>query len=98
MIRPFADYVIVEVRPRNMSKGGLHLPQTAQEDFDFEGTVVAVGPGKLNGEGERMPVSAEVGMKVIFGRRVGWEVEYEGKKLLAIHDTDIIAGTEGDEV
>jgi len=98
MIRPFSDYVVVEVRPRSMSKGGLHLPQTAQDEFDFEGKVLAVGPGKLTADGERMPMSAEVGMNVIFGRRVGWEVDYEGKKLLAIHDTDIIAGTEEETV
>ena len=73
------------------------MPQTAQDAFDFEGTVVAVGPGKLDSNGTRMPMSAVVGMTVIFGRRVGWEVEYKGKKLLAIHDTDIIAGTKGDE-
>jgi len=92
MIRPLHDYVLVKVIPVTMSPGGLHIPESGQEDrSDFTGTVVAVGPGnRVDGAMTNKP-DVEVGDTVVFGRRMGWTLNYRGEEYLAIHDTDLIA-------
>lgn len=92
MIRPMHDYVLVEPIHASKTKGGLVLPETAQSDFEFQGRVLAIGPGKRGRDGLRIPMEGvKVGDIVTFAKRMGWELEYEGQRMLAIHEADLIA-------
>ncbi|CCB85158.1 MULTISPECIES: GroES family chaperonin [Parachlamydia] len=73
-IQPLADRVLVKRTKASTSKGGILLPDSAQEK-PKEGIVVAVGPGKINENGRHEPVSLEVGARVLFSSYAGTEVK-----------------------
>ena len=74
-----------------MTKSGIVIPDTADKEKPMLGTVVAVGPGKWNEKGERVPMSVKVGDKVLFKKYGPDEVEVEGKKYLVGDEDDILA-------
>ncbi len=71
-------------------RGGLYIPDTAKEKPQ-QGTVVAVGPGRLSDEGERMPVELETGQRILYGKYSGTEVTIDGQDLLIIKEDDVLA-------
>lgn len=91
-IRPLGNRVLVKRAESRVSKGGILLPETAQEK-PKEGEVIAVGPGKEDKEGNRIPMSLNVGDKVLFTSYAGTEFKPEGeeKELLIISEDDILA-------
>lgn len=66
------------------------LPETAKEKPQ-KGIVLAVGPGERNDEGEYMPLEVKEGDRVLFAKYSGTEVKYDGKKLLIMRESDILA-------
>jgi chaperonin GroES len=69
---------------------GLYLPETAKEKPQ-EGKVLAVGPGERDDAGKRVAMDVSVGDKVLFAKYSGTEVKIDGKKLLILRESDILA-------
>ncbi len=90
-VQPLADRVVVEpLEESEEMRGGLYIPDTAQEKPQ-QGTVVAVGPGRLSDEGERMPVELETGQRILYGKYSGTEVTIDGQDVLIIKESDVLA-------
>ncbi len=90
-IRPVADRVVVKPSAKEeISKGGIIIPDTAKEKPQ-EGTVIAVGSGKLQDNGERSVMELKVGDKVLFAKYGGTEFKFEGDDLLVLRESDILA-------
>jgi chaperonin GroES len=87
--------VIVEpIEQEEMTAGGIILPETAKEKPQ-EGKVLAAGPGERDEDGERIPMEVQVGDKVLYAKYSGTEVKMDGKKLLILRESDILAVLEG---
>ncbi|BFT75387.1 MULTISPECIES: co-chaperone GroES [Bacillales] len=90
MIRPLGDRVIIEaVAKEETTASGIVLPDTAKEKPQ-EGKVVAVGAGALK-DGVRVPLEVSEGDRIIFSKYAGTEVKYEGRELLILRESDILA-------
>ncbi len=90
-VQPLADRVVVEpLEETEEMRGGLYIPDTAKEKPQ-QGTVVAVGPGRLSDEGERMPVELETGQRILYGKYSGTEVTIDGQDVLIIKESDVLA-------
>jgi chaperonin GroES len=91
MIRPLGDRVLLEaVEKEDKTASGIVLPETAKEKPQ-EGHVVAVGAGRLDESGNRVPVEVKEGDRVIFSKYAGSEVKYEEKEYLILRESDILA-------
>ncbi|HEY9724357.1 MAG TPA: co-chaperone GroES [Oscillatoriaceae cyanobacterium] len=88
-IRPLGDRVVVKVVKEEKTAGGLVLPDTAQEKPQT-GEVVAVGPGKVQDNGQRQPMDVAVGEKVLFAKYSGTEVKLDGETYLLLAEKDIL--------
>src|SRR5262245_21152480 len=90
-VRPLDDRVVVEpLEAEEKTAGGILLPDTAKEKPQ-RGKVVAVGPGKLRENGERVALSVKAGDEVLYGKWSGSEVEVDGKELKIMRESDILA-------
>jgi chaperonin GroES len=90
-VRPLEDRVVVEpLEAEEKTAGGILLPDTAKEKPQ-RGKVVAVGPGKVNEDGKRQPMSVAVGDEVLFGRYAGNEIEIDGKEVKIMRESDLLA-------
>jgi chaperonin GroES len=90
-LKPLADRVIVKpAEALEVSKGGIILPDTAKEK-PIEGTIVAVGPGKVGDDGKIAKLEVKVGDKVLYGKYSGTEVQVEGVDYLIMRESDIFA-------
>jgi chaperonin GroES len=88
--RPLHDRVLVKrVKEEEKSKGGIIIPDTAQEKPQ-EGEVVAVGPGARDEDGERIEMDVNVGDRILFGKWSGTEVKIDGEELLIMKESDIM--------
>lgn len=88
-VRPLADRVIIERIDEKKTKGGIVIPETS-DNKSQKGSVVAVGPGKIEDE-VLQKVTLSVGDKVIFGKYAGTEVNIAGKDYLIMREDDVIA-------
>ncbi len=96
-IRPVGDRVVVKPSAREeVTRSGIVIPDTAKEKPQ-EGTVIAVGAGKLNDNGERVALEVKEGDRVLFAKYGGTEFKLEGDDLLVLRETDILAIIEGEE-
>ncbi len=90
-IKPLDDRVVVErLEQDEKTAGGIFLPETAKEKPQ-QGKVVAVGPGKLLDSGERAAMSVKKGDIVVFAKYGGSEVELDGKELIVMRESDLLA-------
>ncbi len=89
-IRPLYDRVVVKrVEEPAKSRGGLFLPETAQEK-PLEGEIVAIGHGRLDEKsGSVRPLAVSVGDRVVFGRYAGTEVKIDGEDRLVLREEEI---------
>ena len=93
-VTPLGDRVLVKrLEPQQKTKGGIVLPDSAQEK-PKEAEVMAVGPGKVNEKGERVPVYVKVGDKVVFTSYAGTEIKVDGEEYLIMREEDILAKLE----
>ena len=90
-IRPLHDRVVVKrIEEQETVKGGIIIPDTAKEKPQ-EGEVLAVGQGKKTDEGKLLPMDVKVGDRVLFAKYSGTEVKMDGKKLLILKESDVLA-------
>lgn len=93
-IRPLNDRVVVEpMEQKTTTASGLVLPETAKEKPQ-QGKVVAVGKGARNEDGDRMPVDVSEGDTILFAKYAGTEIKLDGKKVLIMKESDILAVVE----
>ena len=91
VIKPLEDRIVVKpVEAEQVTSSGLVIPDTAQERPQ-EAQVVAVGPGRIDDKGNRVPVDVKVGDKVIFSKYGGTELKYDGKEYLVLSARDVLA-------
>lgn len=91
MIKPLGDRVVIEVLAGDLkTASGIVLPDTAKEKPQ-EGTVVAVGTGKVLDNGTRVALDVKAGDKIIFSKYAGTEVKADGKEYLIVSERDILA-------
>ena len=90
-LKPLADRVVVEPAPaEEKSTGGIILPDTAQEKPQ-QGTVVALGPGKVNDSGSLIEMTVKKNDKILYGKYSGSEVNIEGTDYIIMRESDILA-------
>ncbi len=90
-IKPLEDRVVIQtVEAEQTTSFGLVLPDTAKEKPQ-EGKVVAVGPGRIDDNGKRVPVDVAEGDLVIYSKYGGTEVKYDGEGYLILSARDILA-------
>jgi chaperonin GroES len=90
-LKPLRDKVVVErSEAEEKTAGGILLPDTAK-DKPKQGTIIAVGPGRVLENGEVKALEVKKGDKVLFGSYAGSEVKVDGKDYLIMNESDILA-------
>jgi chaperonin GroES len=90
-IKPLDDRVVVEAtEAETKTKGGIVLPEAAKEKPQ-QGRVIAVGPGRLNKDGERIPPNLKKGDTVVYGKYSGTDVKVEGTEYKIMRESEILA-------
>jgi len=90
-IKPLEDRIVIkQVDAEQTTASGLVIPDTAKEKPQ-EGEVRAVGPGRIDDNGNRIPLDISVGDKVIYSKYGGTEVKYGGEDLLVLSARDVLA-------
>jgi chaperonin GroES len=88
---PLGERVVIKPLEREeVSKGGIYLPETAKEKPQ-EGEVVAVGPGRLDDDGKRIPMELKVADRVIYSKFAGTEFKDEDEEYLILRESDVLA-------
>ena len=90
-LQPLGDRVVVKPAEREeTTKSGLVLPDTAKEKPQ-RGTIIAVGQGRRDDDGDRIPMDVEVGDEILFAKYAGTEFKLEDEDLLILSEKDILA-------
>ncbi|MBX5449179.1 MAG: co-chaperone GroES [Thermogemmatispora sp.] len=90
-IRPVGDRVVVKPLPKEeVTKSGIVIPDTAKEKPQ-EGTVIAVGSGRLLDNGDRVPIEVREGDHVLFAKYGGTEFKLDNEEYLVLKESDILA-------
>jgi chaperonin GroES len=90
-LKPLGNRVVVEpIEQEEMTASGIVLPETAKEKPQ-KGTVLAVGPGDRDEDGDRIPMDVKEGDTVLFAKYSGTEIKMDGKKLLILRESDLLA-------
>ncbi|MDD5430935.1 MAG: co-chaperone GroES [Candidatus Pacebacteria bacterium] len=91
-IRPLNDHIFLEpVEVEKTTKSGIVLPDTAEKEKPIRGKIIAVGPGRTDERGIRIPMSVKEGDIVLFKKYGPDEIEIDGKKYLVGEEADILA-------
>jgi chaperonin GroES len=90
-IKPLEDRVVVQAsEAEQTTASGLVIPDTAKEKPQ-EGTVIAVGPGRVSDQGERIPLDVKEGDTVVYSKYGGTEIKLAGEEYLILSARDILA-------
>ena len=90
-LTPLEDKIIVkQAEAQTQTASGLYIPDNAKEKPQ-QGEILAVGPGRRDDKGERIPMDVKVGDKVLYSKYGGTEVHYEGEDYLIVGARDILA-------
>jgi chaperonin GroES len=90
-IRPLADRVVIKPADREeITKSGIYLPDTVSKERPMEGTVLAVGEGRLDDNGRRVPMTVKPGDKVLFAKYGGTEYKFDDVEYLLLSEKDIL--------
>ncbi len=89
MIQPLGNRVLIKRREAKTTKGGILLPDNAQEKSRM-GEVLAVGPGKWDNDGNLVPMNVKVGDQVLFAAYSGSEVKSDDQDFLVVTEDDIL--------
>jgi chaperonin GroES len=90
-LKPLADRVVVEpLEEDEITAGGIVLPETAKEKPQ-KGKVIAVGPGARDDNGNHIAMDVKVKDTVLFAKYAGTEIKLEGKKLMIMRESDLLA-------
>ena len=90
-IHPLNDHILIEPLRDEKKKGGIILPDTVEKERSERGRVIAVGPGKRDESGKRIPLDVKKGDTVLFTKYSPNEVKVDGKEYLVIKEDDILA-------
>lgn len=94
MLKPLADRIIIKpTAAEEVTKGGIVLPDTAKEK-PREGEVIAVGPGKVQDNGTKIPMDIKVGDKVMYARYGGTEIKIGAEEFVILRQDDVLAVSE----
>ena len=94
-LRPLRDQIIVHRLTEGEQRiGGIIIPDSAKEKPQ-QGTVVAVGNGKTNDKGKRVPLEVKAGDRILFGKYSGQEIRLDGKDYFIMKEDDVLAVIEG---
>ena len=89
-LRPLDDRVVIKpLEAQEKTAGGIFLPDTAKEKPQV-GKIVWVGPGKVQDDGKRAPMSVKKDDEVIYGKYMGNEVELDGQKYVIVRESDLL--------
>lgn len=90
-IKPLADRVVIKpIEQEEVKHGSIYIPDTAKEKPQ-EGTIVAVGPGKVTENGTKVAMEVKIGDKVLYGKYSGTEVTVANETYLIMRESDILA-------
>ena len=90
-IKPLEDRIVVQAsEAETTTASGIVIPDTAKEKPQ-EGTVLAVGPGRFDDNGNRVPLDVKVGDVVLYSKYGGTEVKYSGEEYLVLSARDVLA-------
>ena len=91
VLKPLEDRIVVQpLEAEQVTASGLIIPDTAKEKPQ-EGKVLAVGPGRFDDKGARVPVDVKVGDVVLYSKYGGTEVKYSGEEYLVLSARDVLA-------
>lgn len=91
---PLADrVVIVPLKQEEITASGLVIPDTAKEKPQ-QGEVVAVGPGRLDDNGKRVPMDIAVGDRILYAKYTGTDVKIDGQDYIVLNEKDILCKVE----
>ena len=89
-VKPLGDRILLQrIEAEEQVRGGIIVPDTAKEK-GLEAKVVAVGPGKVNDDGKKVPIEVKVGNRVLIGKYAGTEVEIDGEEHVIVQQDDIL--------
>lgn len=90
-LTPLEDRIIVkQAEPETQTASGLYIPEKNKEKPQ-QGEVLAVGPGRRDDKGERIPMDVKVGDRILYSKYGGTEVNYEGEDYLIVSARDVLA-------
>jgi chaperonin GroES len=90
-IRPLRDRIVVRRLEEGEQKvGGIIIPDTAKEKLQ-QGQVLALGNGRLNDDGKRVPLDVRSGNLILFGKYAGQEIKLDGEEYLIMKEDDVLA-------
>jgi chaperonin GroES len=90
-LKPLGNRVVVEPEEQEeITSGGIVLPETAKEKPQ-KGKVLATGPGERDDDGKRIPLDVKEGDTVLFAKYSGTEIKLDGKKVLILRESDLLA-------
>lgn len=91
-IKPLEDRIVVKpVEAEQVTASGLVIPDTATKEKPQEAKVIAVGPGRIDDNGNRIPLDVAVGDSVIFSKYGGTELKFGGEEYLVLSARDVLA-------
>ncbi len=94
-VKPLEDRILIKpLDPETKTTAGIYLPESAKEK-PIQGKVVAVGPGKLLDNGERVKPSVKKGDTVVFGKYAGTEIEIKNTKHMIMRESELLGLIEG---
>jgi chaperonin GroES len=94
-LQPLGDRVLVKpIEKEEKTKSGIYLPDTAKEKPQ-EGEIIAVGPGKYDETGKRIPMDLKVGDMVIYAKYGGTEIKVDDIEMMILRESDILAKKSG---
>jgi chaperonin GroES len=90
-VRPLGEKILVKrLEAEEKTKGGIILPEAAKEKPQ-QGTVIAVGDGKLLKDGSRSTIQVKAGDQIVFNSYAGTDIKIDGEELLLMNETDVLA-------
>jgi chaperonin GroES len=90
-LKPLADRLVVEpIEQEEVTASGIILPETAKEKPQ-QGKVIAAGPGRTDEKGKRVEMEVKLGDRVLYAKYSGTEIKLDGKKVLILRESDILA-------
>ncbi len=91
-IKPLGDRVLIEPKNREeKTKSGIVIPQTAEKERPEQGEIIAVGNGKVDERGDKIPMNVKKGDIVLFSKYGPSEIKIDGKEYLIAREEDILA-------
>ena len=89
-VKPLGDRVLIQrIEPEETVKGGIIIPDTAKEK-PMEGKVIAVGSGRVEKDGKRIPLEVKVGDRILFGKYAGQEIKLDDVEHVILREEEVL--------